>query len=133
VLSATLQPVADVAHLRRERNPVAGGAISRYEMRSRSGGRDHKPGGQQTMAMGGISDEAIKERAYHIWMREGCPHGRDFEHWVQAQVELEAEQPKGNGARKAKAAAPRATAAKAAKAPADKPARKPAARAKKKT
>ena len=34
------------------------------------------------MAMGGISDEAVQERAYHIWVREGCPHGRDFEHWV---------------------------------------------------
>lgn len=91
------------------------------------------------MAMGGISDEAIKERAYHIWVREGCPHGRDFEHWVQAQVELEAEQPKGNGAAaKVKPAAPRRAAAKAApkaaRPAAEKPARKPAAaRAKKKT
>lgn len=103
------------------------------------------------MAMSGISDEAIKERAYHIWVREGRPHGRDFEHWVQAQVELEAEQPQGNGAARtakaAKPAAPRraaapkaASAAKAAAAPkgakaaAEKPARKPAApRAKKKS
>jgi len=87
------------------------------------------------MAMAGISDEAIKERAYHIWMREGRPHGRDFEHWVQAQVELEAELRGGNGngaAPKARAAAPRAAAAKAAKPAASKPARKPAARAKKK-
>lgn len=94
------------------------------------------------MAMGGISDEAIKERAYHIWVREGRPHGRDFEHWVQAQVELEAEQAKGNGApARAKAARPRraatakaAAAPKAAKPAAEKPARRPtAARAKKKT
>jgi hypothetical protein len=87
------------------------------------------------MAMGGISDEAIKERAYHIWIREGRPHGRDFEHWVQAQVELEAEQSIGNGAAPKKAAAPRRpVAAKAAPKPAkasDKPARKPAAKAKK--
>jgi hypothetical protein len=86
------------------------------------------------MAMGGISDEAVKERAYHIWMREGCPHGRDFEHWVQAQVELEAEHQagNGNGTRKAapRAAAPKAVKAKAASA---KPARKPAAKAKKKS
>ena len=95
------------------------------------------------MAMGGISDEAIKERAYHIWVREGCPHGRDFEHWVQAQVELEAElrSVNGGGAPKKKAAAPRKAAAKAKPAaakpaaakPAAKPARKPAARAKKTT
>jgi hypothetical protein len=92
------------------------------------------------MAMGAISEEAIKERAYHIWVREGCPHGRDFEHWVQAQVELEAELRGGNGgAPKKKAAAPRsAAAAKAPKATAPKPepakpARKPASRAKKST
>lgn len=87
------------------------------------------------MAMGGISDEAVKERAYHIWLREGCPHGRDFEHWVQAQVELEAElQANGANGRKAapRAAAPRAPKAKAP-APAAKPARKPAAKPKKKS
>ena len=93
------------------------------------------------MAMGGISDEAVKERAYQIWVREGRPHGRDFEHWVQAQVELEAEQPlgttSGNGKAPRKAAAPgRAAPAKAApkaaKASAGKPARKPAPSAKKK-
>jgi hypothetical protein len=39
----------------------------------------------------GISDDAIRERAYLIWEREGRPHGRDFEHWVRAQVELLAE------------------------------------------
>ena len=73
--------------------------------------------------MGGISEEAIRERAYHIWLREGCPHGRDHEHWVKAQVELEAEA-RGNGAAPPlkKAAAPRKT--PAAKAPA---AKKPAA------
>ncbi len=49
--------------------------------------------------MGEISDEAIRERAYHIWQREGCPHGHDFEHWVQAQVELAA-LVKGNGGAK---------------------------------
>ena len=86
------------------------------------------------MATGGNSDEAIKERAYHIWMREGRPHGRDFEHWVQAQVELEAEQRKGNSsAPETKAAAPRAAAPKAAKPMAPKAAAKPAARPKKKS
>jgi Protein of unknown function (DUF2934) len=39
----------------------------------------------------GISEDAIRERAYHIWEREGRPHGRDFEHWVRAQIELIAE------------------------------------------
>jgi hypothetical protein len=88
------------------------------------------------MAMGGISDEAIQERAYHIWVREGRPHGRDFQHWVQAQVELEAEQrADGNGAiapkARAKAAAPRSTPPRAPAPKAKVPA-KPAARSKKK-
>src|SRR5512139_3399556 len=122
----------------RRGNPVAGGGNSRYgRAQSISGGTRPQAGRQRGMAMGGISDEAIKERAYHIWIREGRPHGRDFEHWVQAQVELEAELRGANGGKpKKKAAAPRKTAAKAAKAAATKadtakpaaakPARKPA-------
>lgn len=65
--------------------------------------------------MGGISDDNIRERAYHIWEREGRPHGRDFEHWVRAQVELVAEAGNGRGR-------PAAAPAAAAKAPASKPA-----------
>jgi len=46
---------------------------------------------------GRISDDAIRTRAYLIWEREGRPSGREYEHWVQAQIELEAELSKGNG------------------------------------
>jgi len=61
--------------------------------------------------MGGISDDAIRHRAYLIWEREGRQHGRDYEHWVQAQIELAAES-RSNG--KPKPAAPvRSAAAKA--------------------
>ena len=65
--------------------------------------------------MVGISDDAIRQRAYQIWEREGRPQGRDFEHWVQAQVELVA-QKAGNGG--ARSAAPRARAAAATAKPA---------------
>ena len=41
--------------------------------------------------MAEISEALIRERAYQIWEREGRPHGCEFEHWVRAQVELEAE------------------------------------------
>jgi len=61
--------------------------------------------------MGGNSEEAIRARAYHIWEREGRPFGRDFDHWVQARVELAAEVTKRNGG--GKSSAPRAAAAKA--------------------
>lgn len=38
--------------------------------------------------MVGNSEETIRMRAYLIWEREGRPHGRDIDHWLQAQVEL---------------------------------------------
>jgi hypothetical protein len=40
---------------------------------------------------GGISEEAIRERAYRIWEREGRPQGRDQTHWLRAKDELESE------------------------------------------
>ena len=33
-------------------------------------------------------DEAIKARAYQLWMEGGCAHGHDEEHWHQAEREL---------------------------------------------
>jgi hypothetical protein len=30
----------------------------------------------------------IRERAYAIWQQEGCPHGREWDHWVRAAGEL---------------------------------------------
>jgi hypothetical protein len=63
--------------------------------------------------MGAISDDAIRARAYGIWEREGRPQGRDFEHWVRAQVELIAETSTNNSGPKAAAARPRIARAKA--------------------
>lgn len=39
-----------------------------------------------------VSEEAIRERSYTIWERQGRPDGKAVEHWIQAKVELEAEQ-----------------------------------------
>lgn len=33
----------------------------------------------------------IQERAHSIWEREGHPHGRDAQHWSQAEREIDAE------------------------------------------
>lgn len=41
-----------------------------------------------------VSEEAIRQRSYEMWEREGCPDGKAEEHWFRARVELEAEQPK---------------------------------------
>jgi hypothetical protein len=35
-----------------------------------------------------IAHKQIAERAYHIWERQGRSHGRDVDHWLQAQDEL---------------------------------------------
>jgi len=33
----------------------------------------------------------IENRAFAIWEQEGCPHGKDQEHWTRAVAELERE------------------------------------------
>jgi hypothetical protein len=30
---------------------------------------------------------AIRERAYFMWLREGCPDGRAQDHWLSAAIE----------------------------------------------
>ena len=35
-------------------------------------------------------EHLIRTRAYAIWESEGCPHGRDLEHWTRASQELAA-------------------------------------------
>ncbi|MDR3441176.1 DUF2934 domain-containing protein [Telmatospirillum sp.] len=35
--------------------------------------------------------ERIRNRAFEIWQSEGCPEGRDVEHWQRAEEELTAE------------------------------------------
>jgi len=35
--------------------------------------------------------EAMRRRAHEIWVREGCPNGREHEHWAEAARELAAE------------------------------------------
>jgi hypothetical protein len=36
-------------------------------------------------------EDRIKQRAYEIWEREGCPHGRGDVHWSMAVQEIRAE------------------------------------------
>lgn len=35
------------------------------------------------------TEEAIRERAYHLWLASGCPEGQADAHWRQASEELE--------------------------------------------
>jgi len=41
-----------------------------------------------------VSEEAIRRRSHEIWIEEGRPEGRDLEHWLEAEAELEREQQK---------------------------------------
>jgi Protein of unknown function (DUF2934) len=33
--------------------------------------------------------DRIARAAYHLWQQEGCPHGRDKEHWSMAIEQLQ--------------------------------------------
>jgi aspartyl/asparaginyl beta-hydroxylase (cupin superfamily) len=35
-------------------------------------------------------EQAVRERAYAIWERDGRPEGRSLAHWCQAEAELDA-------------------------------------------
>ena len=63
----------------------------------------------------------IKDRAYHIWLSEGRPHGKDEEHWHRAEREVAAEE--GGTAKPARGT----KSGKAAPAEAGTPAKKPPA------
>jgi hypothetical protein len=39
-----------------------------------------------------VSENAVRARSHEIWLKEGCPEGKAVEHWLRAEVELEAEQ-----------------------------------------
>lgn len=43
----------------------------------------------------GGDDARIRSRAYELWEEEGRPHGRDREHWSQAESEMGLARKKG--------------------------------------
>ena len=49
-----------------------------------------------------------RERAYATWEREGRPHGRALDHWLQAEAELTAEKKGRRRADAGRRATPRA-------------------------
>ena len=42
-----------------------------------------------------MNEDRIRDRAYAIWEREGCPDGHHEAHWEQARRELEDEERRG--------------------------------------
>jgi hypothetical protein len=53
-------------------------------MRRSNGLERERESGVETIEM----EAQIRERAYAIWQQEGCPHGREWDHWVRAAGEL---------------------------------------------
>jgi hypothetical protein len=46
---------------------------------------------EAVMMSGRDRQQRIRERAYQIWLDEGCPHGREQIHWRRAEIEIDAE------------------------------------------
>src|SRR3954454_15655247 len=40
-------------------------------------------------------EQRLRERAYFLWLEEGCPQGRTLEHWMLAFTQQVAEEPSG--------------------------------------
>ena len=38
-----------------------------------------------------IAHEQIAQRAHEIWVKQGCRHGHDQQHWLEAERQLKAE------------------------------------------
>jgi hypothetical protein len=57
---------------------------------------------EETMMVDEKIDQ-VRNRAYQIWERKGRPQGRDLEHWLEAERELEAEDERNHGAKKEEA------------------------------
>ena len=38
------------------------------------------------------TDERVRIRAYHLWERDGRPHGRNDDYWMKALAEVQAEE-----------------------------------------
>jgi Protein of unknown function (DUF2934) len=47
--------------------------------------------------------EKLRNRAYQIWESMGRPYGRDLEHWLEAERELEADDDRNHRAIKEEA------------------------------
>lgn len=71
------------------------------------------------MAKPKFTEEQIREAAYHKWLEDGAPEGKDQDYWYKAEQDLGVTPAKKPAAKKAPAKKPAAKAA---------PAKKPAAK-----
>lgn len=52
--------------------------------------KEHEPAESENRGPepSGVNAEAIRQRAYELYVEGGCVHGRDVEDWLQAEREL---------------------------------------------
>ena len=43
--------------------------------------------------LGRVEASDVAARAYELWQKSGCAHGKDQEHWFQAERELRGRKP----------------------------------------
>ncbi len=55
---------------------------------------------QSTAAQASLPLEKVAKRAFEKWMKGGCKHGCDKQHWFEAEAELRAELTKTGAAAK---------------------------------
>lgn len=52
---------------------------------------------QATTTQVGVPPDKVAKRAFEKWMKGGCKHGCDKQHWFEAEAELRAELSKSGG------------------------------------
>jgi hypothetical protein len=57
-----------------------------------------KTNGSAALPKFDASNAVMARRAYDIWLNEGGSHGRDLDHWLQAERELAGEPRQGPAA-----------------------------------
>ncbi len=65
-------------------SPQTGGATATQPRRTGTKSR-------QATGNGTITHEQIARRAHEIWLKQGCRHGLDQQHWFEAERQLKAE------------------------------------------
>ncbi len=50
-----------------------------------------------TPAPNSVAHALVAERAESLWREEGCPHGRDLDHWLEAERQLRGRPPATKG------------------------------------
>ncbi len=54
-------------------------------MKPQPPGKNNEP---QPAATDALLREEIQKEAYKVWLAQGCRHGEDLRHWLQAEKEV---------------------------------------------